>query len=57
MKKYELPNQYLVNGALVNETLQNNTGIYVYNLTSQINKITMKWDKPITNCNYMFYDN
>ena len=45
----ELPNQILVNGIL-----QNHTERYVYNLTQQINKITLKWNNQITNCNSMF---
>ena len=45
----ELPNQIFVNGIL-----QNYTDKYVYNLTNQINKIIMKWNNPITNCNVMF---
>ena len=46
---YELPNQILVNGIL-----QNNTEKYVYNLTNQKKKITMKWNNQITSCNCMF---
>ena len=48
-KEYELPNQILVNGIL-----QNYIEKYVYNLTYEINKITMKWNNQITNCNSMF---
>jgi len=44
-KEFELPNQILVNGIL-----QNYTEKYVYNLTYEINKITMKWNNQITNC-------
>jgi len=46
---YELPNQILINGIL-----QNYIEKYVYNLTNQINNITMKWNNQITNCNGMF---
>jgi len=50
-KEYDLPNQILVNGIL-----QNYTGKYVYNLTHEMNKITMRWNNQITNCNCMFKD-
>jgi len=46
---YELPNKILINGIL-----QNYIEKYVYNLTNQINHITMKWNNQITNCNGMF---
>jgi len=48
-EEYEMPNQILVNGIL-----QNYTERYVYNLTNQINNITMRWDIQMTNCNSMF---
>ena len=43
------PNQILVNGIS-----QNNTSKYVYNLTNQINIITLKWDYDLNNSNSMF---
>jgi len=48
-REIELPNQILVNGVL-----QNYTEKYVYNLTYETNKITMKWNNQITDCNSMF---
>jgi len=48
-REYKLPNQILVNGIL-----QNYTEKYVYNLTYEINNITMKRNNQITNCNNMF---
>jgi len=50
-KEYDLPNQILVNGIL-----QNYTGKYVYNLTHEMNKITMRWNNQITSCNSMFFE-
>ena len=44
------PSQILINGVL-----QEYTGKIVYNLTKEENYITMKWEKPIGNCNTMFY--
>ena len=44
-----LPDQIFVNGIL-----QNYTGKYVDNLINQTNKITMKWNNPIKDCNVMF---
>ena len=46
---YEFPYQIVVNGIS-----QNYTGRYVYNLTNNINYITLKWNTQVTNCNSMF---
>ena len=43
------PTQVYVNGVI-----QNYTG-FTANLTSDINKVNIKWDYEITNCNFMFY--
>ena len=45
-----LPDQIFVIGIL-----QNYREKYVYNLINQTNKITMKWNNPLTNCNIMFH--
>ena len=45
------PNQVIINGK--EETSLNN---YSYNMTEEINNVTMKWDSPLTNCNLMFKD-
>ena len=45
-----LPNETLVNGVL-----QNTSGKYVDNLVNQTNIITMRWNYPVTNCLFMFY--
>ena len=43
-----LPNTILVNGNW------QNIGYKIYNLTKEINNITLIWDHQITNCNLMF---
>ena len=45
----DIPTQILVNGIP-----QNYYGIIVYNLTNQINIITMIWNYTLSNCNLMF---
>ena len=40
----------------VNGILQNYTDYYVYNLTKNINIITMRWDSKLTMCFDMFYN-
>ena len=44
------PSEILVNGKKVNYT-----DYYVYNLTLQINNITIKFNQTLRNCNIMFY--
>ena len=47
-----LPDEILINGKHV-EIIDNRT---VYNLSEEINNVTMKWNSNITNCNCMFSD-
>ena len=46
-----MPNEILVNGIL-----QNDADYYVYNLTQDINIITMRWYNKLTSC-YCMFDN
>ena len=45
-----IPNEIKVNG--IN---QSNLGYIVYDLTEDINEITLIWYSPLTNCNIMFF--
>ena len=47
-----LPDEILINGKHI-EIIDNRT---VYNLSEEINNVTMKWNSNITNCNCMFSD-
>ena len=47
-----LPDEILINGKPI-ENIDNRT---VYNLSEEINNVTMKWNSNITNCNCMFSD-
>ena len=47
----ETPSEIIVNG--VPQTI---LGKFVYNLTEEINNITIKYNYTITNCNLMFYN-
>ena len=40
---------------LINDEIQNYIDKIVYNLTEEINNITMRWESQITTCKYMFY--
>ena len=46
---YIIPEEILVNGNSVQSNSQTVNG-----LTNEYNKITIKWNSPITNCDYMF---
>ena len=39
---------------LINGILQNYSEKMVYNLTQDLNNITLQWDHPLVNCNSMF---
>ena len=43
------PSEILVNGIRINKI-----DFYVYNLTSEVNNITIRFNKSLTNCNVMF---
>ena len=46
------PSEIIVN----NKTIQNfRNDYYIENLGDEINKITIKWNEPLTNCSHMFY--
>ena len=47
----QLPDQILVN-----DIIQNYTDKFVYNLISQENNITLRWNSQLTNCCGMFND-
>ena len=47
---HDRPSQLLVNGIT-----QSSANYYVYNLTQNINIITIRWDYNLTTCNSMFY--
>ena len=46
---YNIPDHILINGIL-----QNYSGNMAYNLTNDLNNITLQWEHPLTNCNCMF---
>ena len=41
---------------LINGILQNYSGKMAYNLTKEINNVTLQWDNPLINCNTMFFN-
>ena len=46
---------YIPDNILVNNKFQKNKDKYVYNLTEQINNITITWNNQINDCSCMFY--
>ena len=46
---------YTPDNILVNNISQKNKDKYVYNLTEQINNITITWNNQINDCSCMFY--
>ena len=49
-------NQFKPDKILINGILQNYSDYYVYNLTQNINVITIRWEKKLTSCFWMFSD-